>query len=499
MKREPDCSPFLTYIEQCSEEQSALLTAFFTEFDAHCLLPRREKQRMREDFEAAILQYSRVGVPLDESLRRLSADRLGSFYAHPPILWFPLDSAAKIYPISMEHGRMTLFRISVHLKSEVVPELLQMALTFTIKRFPSFATTLKKGFFWHYLDTAKRRFCIEPERHIPCQALRVSRSGSQSFRVLYYQNRISVEFFHVLTDGTGGMAFLKALTSEYLRLTGVDDTPDDPSWDVQAIPHGEEFVNEFPRCAPRKTASGFMGKPAVQMSGRLSRQKPCRVLHFKMDAAGLKTAAKQYSTTVTAYLLAQMFRAAWAATAERKGDLSIQLPVNMRQFYPSRTVRNFSMYCGIRMPLDGTFEIPELIPAICTQMQEKACKESMDEMLTATVRLVETLKYIPLILKQPAAKLVYGFLGDNIFTTTLSNLGVVTMPDTWANRIESMDFVLGTAITNRASCALVTFGDTATLSITKMTADPTFEEHLYRLLTADGTTVRVEGSELYED
>ncbi len=499
MKHESNSSPFFIYTEQCSTEHRALLTAFFAEFNAHCLLPRREKQRMREDFEAAILRYDSIRVPLDESLRRLSVNHLGSFYAHPPILWFPLDSAAKIYPISMEHGRMTLFRLSVYLKSEIVPELLQMALTFTIKRFPSFATTLKKGFFWHYLDTAKRRFCIEEERHIPCQALKVSRSGSQSFRVLYFQNRISVEFFHVLTDGTGGMAFLKALTSEYLRLTGVDDTPDDPSWDVQAIPHGEEFVNEFPQCAPRQTASGFIGKPAVQMSGRLSRHKPCRVLHFKMDAATLKAASKRCDATVTTYLLALMFRAAWAATAERKGDLSIQLPVNMRQFYPSRTVRNFSMYCGIRLPLNGSFEIPKLIPAISAQMQEKVTKESMDEMLTATVRLVETLKYIPLVLKQPVAKLVYGFLGDNIFTCTFSNLGVITMPKAWTEAIDSMDFVLGTAITNRASCSLVTFENTAIFSITKTTADPTFEEHLHQLLLSDGVAIHVEGSELFED
>lgn len=480
-------------------ERLSLPEEFYREFDTHCLLPRREKACLWADFEAAFKWYSNHGVPQEEILRRLDTAHLGSFYAHPPILWFPLDSAAKIYPIAMEHGRMTLFRLSVCLKSEVVPELLQMALTFTIKRFPSFATTLKKGFFWHYLDTAKRRFCIEEERHIPCQALKVSRSGSQTFRVLYFQNRISVEFFHVLTDGTGGMNFLKALTSEYLRLTGVEDTPDAPGWDVRVIPHAEEFVNEFPRRAPRQAASGFTGKPAVQMSGRLSRQKPCRVLHFKMNAAALKAAAVERGGTVTEYLLALTFCAAWAATDERKGELNIQLPVNMRQFYPSRTVRNFSMYCGIRMPLDAAFEVSELIPVISEQMRKKAAKGAMDEMLTATVRLVDMLKYIPLALKQPAAKLVYGFLGDNLFTTTLSNLGVVTMPDTWAQQIESMDFVLGTAITNRASCALVTFGDTATLSITKMTADPTFEEHLYRLLTAEGIAVRAEGSELYED
>ena len=37
----------------------------------------------------------------------------------------------------------------------------------------------------------------------------------------------------------------------------------------------------------------------------------------------------------------------------------------------------------------------------------------------------------------------------------------------------------------------------STFSISKMTADPTFEEKMYQLLTADGIAVEVEGSEYY--
>jgi hypothetical protein len=72
------------------------------------------------------------------------------------------------------------------------------------------------------------------------------------------------------------------------------------------------------------------------------------------------------------------------------------------------------------------------------------------------------------------------------------------MPDSYAGHIESMDFVLGTAITNRAGCSMVTFGNTATLSITKLTADPSFEESMFRLLSEDGVIPEVKGSPLYE-
>lgn len=490
--------PFDEYLTRLSAGEADKVRDFFREFDTHCLIAGREKKQIREDFERALLYYVNAGIPLSQALELLDVKHLGGFYARPPVLWFPLDDAAKIYPLSMEHGRMSVFRLSVYLKQPVIPELLQMALNFTIKRFPSFATTIKRGFFWHYLDTAKRRFCAEPERDIPCQPLKVSGSGSQSFRVLYNHNRISVEFFHVLTDGTGGCIFLKALTAEYLRLTGVSIPQDETLWDLHAVPAVEEFENAFARVPRSGAASGFIDKPAVQMNGRLSEIKPCRVVHFKMDAAKLKAAALKYQATVTVYLLALLFLAGKAATDELQGTASIQVPVNMRKFYPSKTVRNFSMYCGIRLPIEAIANPSAVIAEIDKQLKEKASKKAMDEMLTATEKMVDMMKYIPLAIKQPAAKLVYGFLGDQIFTNTLSNLGVIKLPPAMEEHIESMDFLLGTAITNRAACAVITAGNTATLSITKMTADPTFEERLYELLTADGIGITAQGSEFYE-
>ncbi len=498
MKKSHD-NHFNEYITNLTYENADALKDFFAEFDTHCLISGKEKKKLRSDFEKAIIYYANAGVSQQKALALLDIRNLGGFYARPSALWFALDDAAKIYPLSMKHGRMSVFRLSVYFKEQIVPELLQMALNFTIKRFPSFATTLKKGFFWHYLDTTKRRFCIEQEDDIPCRPLKVSLSGSQSFRVLYYNNRVSVEFFHVLTDGTGGMTFLKVLTAEYLRLKGIDVESDETLWDINATPATEEFENNFAKVPKSNMASGFVDKAAVQMNGRLSEIKPCRIIHFKMDATELKTAAEKYHTTVTVYLLALMFIAGKKATDELQGETSIQVPVNMRKFYPSKTVRNFSMYCGIRLPIEVIENSSSIISIIDDQLHKKASQEAMNEMLTATEKMVDMMKYIPLVVKQPVAKLVYGFLGDKIFTNTLSNLGVVKIPSKVSENIESMDFVLGTAITNRASCAVVTVNNIATFSITKMTADPTFEEKIYDLLRDDGISVVAEGSGYYED
>lgn len=486
---------FHAYMQQ--QTDVTRLKSFFTDFDTHCLLNRTEKDKLREDFERALLYYATIGISQEKALELLDIKNLGGFYARPARMWFALDDAAKIYPLSMEKGRMSVFRLSVYMKEAVVPELLQMALNFTVKRFPGFATTLKKGFFWHYLDMTKRRFCVEEETNIPCQPIKVSRSGSQSFRVLYYTNRISVEFFHVLSDGMGAVTFLKSLVAEYLRLTGKDIQPDETLWDINAIPRNEEFENAFQKVPQKEVGSNTVIKPAIQMGGKLAKIKPCRIVHLKMNADALKAVSEKYQTTVTGYLLALMFIAGKAATDELEGEMNVQLPVNLRKFYPTKTIRNFVLHCGICMPIERINDIQSIIMEMNDQLHKKTSKEAMDEALASTIKMVDIVKYIPLAVKQPAARAGYGFLGDKVFTSILSNLGVVEMPPSVAQHIESMDAVIGTAITHRARCVVVTFQNTTTFSITKATADPTFEEKMYDLLCSDGITVAVEGSEIY--
>ena len=489
---------FKEYIDGLEEADKALIDAFFKNIEQRCLISKSERKKMILDFENAVIYYVKKGFKLKKILELLDPINLGGFYARPTLLWFPLDDSAKIYPMSLEHDNMPLFRLSAYLVEDLVPELLQMALIFTIKRFPCFATTLKKGIFWHYLDTTKRRFTINEENDVPCQPLRVSRSGSQTFRVIYYKNRVSIEFFHVLTDGIGGMVFLKALVAEYLRLTGVDIKENDDVWNINDIPNVKETRNEFARVPHSSNTSGLINKRVLQMNGKLTNMKPNQVIHFKFAASKLKEKAQEYNATVTIFMLAILFIAIKAATDSLNGEVSIQVPVNMRKFYPSDTLRNFAMYCGIKFDIEEIEDIPSLINAIKVQLDEKANKDKMSEMITSANKLVSSLRFIPLFIKLPIAKKLYGFLGDQAFTSTLSNLGVVKMPDEYNKHILSMDFVLGTAPNNRAITGLVTFNNVTTFSVSKMTKDPTFEEKLYELFIKEGLDVEVEGSGIYE-
>lgn len=489
---------FELWVGGFEKEHQALLREYFDGLNAHLSLARDEVIQFRRDFTAAIDLLLQLGCPLEEALTRLNPERLGGFYAWPATLWFRLDDAAKIYPLSMKHGQMSVFRLAAVLKEPVKPELLQIALHFTIQRFPGFATTVRKGFFWHYLDQTKRRYCIQPETDIPVRPLKIAASGSQSFRVLYYENRISAEFFHILTDATGGMCFLKTLLAEYLRLLGTDCPCGDGILDVTRPPLAGENENAFPAADRRGKGSGLTDRAALQLSGRLAPVHPCRILHFEMDAEKLREAARNRNATVTAYLLGLLFLAGRRATEAMGGSFNIQVPVNMRKFYPSPTLRNFSMYCGIRLDMEQVTTLDDILPEIQHQLTEKASREAMTEMIHSSTRLVNSVRFVPLFIKAPIARVIYGFLGDKIFTNTLSNLCVVNLPPEMQSRVDHLEFLLGTLVTNRAGCALVTCGGKAVLTIAKQTADPSLEEALCRLLDGDQVPYAVKGSVLYE-
>lgn len=450
---------------------------------------------MLADLRAAARRLLQDGLTPAQAAERLDHRRLGDFYLRAPDYWYPLDDAAKVYPMSMTDGWMSVFRLSAWLDAPVEPELLQAALHFVLPRFPFFATRVRRGVFWHYIDAEKRRFEVRPETEPPCAPMDISAGGAQAFRVVYFGERVSVEFFHILTDGTGGLAFLSALLTEYLRLLGLADGPAGPA---EADTHGEECENAFERfasdCPP---AGGFSEGPAVQLRGRLAKQRPARILHLELDAARLAAAAKARGCTVTALVLAFMAEAAHCASDESRGCIRIQVPVNMRKFCPSKTLRNFSMYCSVSAPWAEAGDAEGLMAEFSRQLGERASEAAMRGMLGTTSAMVRALGKVPLFLKRPAARLAYGFLGERAFTSTLSNLGRAALPEGTARHVRKLGFVLGTAEQSRAACGLVSYGGVALLSVTKLTEDPAFERRLCALFERAGVPFVLEGSVLY--
>lgn len=471
------------------------MTAFLHRIFYRVQLPKKETKALKEDFLRLFAFYAAQGMDARAIEARIGDDILGTFYRPAsPGEWYPLDSAAKVYPLSMTHTHMTVFRVSAYMREAVEPTALQVALLSTVKRFPVFSTAVRRGVFWHYFDAVRCRFAVRPEEAPPCSYFDLGHRQTPCFQVLYHRDRISLEIFHALTDGAGAMVFLETLVREYLRLLGHTAAEHAVLPCLSDRPREAEAENAFARAARQHKGSGFLHKAALQPGSGRRKRKNARILHFIMPTEALVAAAKKADCTVTVLLTGAIFGAVKETVllAEPKDLMQVQIPVNMRRFYPSETLRNFSLYAVISIPF-GADMGPALLPEIARQLAEQTSEESLARMLYSANQLASgpLVRMLPLGLKNFVLKKIYGFLGERVLSSTLSNLGRVEAD--FGEHVRFFDFVLGPSCKTNTKCTLVSYKDTAVLTVTDSMRDISFAATVAAALTNMGIPFRIEG------
>lgn len=481
-----------------SDKDKDKINSFFSELDKRVELAPLGKNLLISHFINAFEYYLDQGYSVNKIVKTIDYKHLGNFYMSSSRQFYTLDNAAIIYPLQMKYGRMPMFRVAAQLKQEIQPALLQLALDFTIKRFPAFSVIVKRGFFWHYLETTNSVIQIEEEKDIPCRPMSLLLRSNGSLRVLYYKKRISLELFHAISDGTGAMMFLKTLIAQYLRLLGKSIEVDNTILDIDEPVDETELVNEFDNAKGDGDISTFVDKNSLQLDGKLSELIISKILHYKMSSKQIKRISKKYGGTVTAYILAILFLAARDSISKTKGMINMQVPVNMRKFNNSKTLRNYSMYFTVGMDIKDIDDKRRLVEEMDRQIKEKGSQENMNRMMMTTNRLIDIMAYVPMILKNPIIQIVYSYFSNRIICCTLSNLGVIETPKKMQSEIESFMLDLVPGRPNRATASLLSYKDNCVLTVIKSNREDTFERSIYNYLKEDGLDIKLEGCVEYE-
>ncbi len=418
--------------------------------------------------------------------------------------WMRLDNAAKIYPAARKKNWSNVFRVSISLKEKIQPEVLQSALEVTVRRFPSMAVRLRRGTFWYYLEEidhapdVKREAC-HPLAHMPLDDIRTC-----AFRVLYYENRIACEFFHALTDGNGGMIFLKTLAAEYLQqrhgieIPKTDGVLDCREETVDEAELQDDFLkNAGPVKYPRTEASAYRIKGELQPDGYLTDTAGM------FDMASVLKTAKSYGVSVTAFLCAVMMQAIMRLQAQkgqkprRNQQVKVLLPVNLRPYFDSKSLRNFVLFITPAIdPRCGDYTLEEICKSVHHQMGQQLSKKQMQARITTNVAAEQSmaLKLAPLFLKNIAMKLVYRAVGENKFCLTLSNLGRQSVPGEMQPYVERIDFMPGVQATIPVNCGVVSYGDTLYLHFVRSMIDPDLEAQFFACMRDVGLVATLESN-----
>lgn len=418
--------------------------------------------------------------------------------------WMRLDNAAKIYPAAKRRGWTNYFRLSATLKEPVDVQVLRTALDVTVRRFPSIAVRLRRGAFWYYLEEIEKAPPIEEDKSYPLVHVPFDDVRKCAFRVLVYHSRIAVEFFHAVTDGTGGLIFLKTLVAEYLcQKYGISIPAEDGVLGRLEDPDPEELEDSFLRYAGDITASRSE-QTAYHLSGTPEPDGFLNLTTLMLPVAAVKEKSRELGVSVTEFIAAVMMKAICDLQAEqvprrmRRKPVKVLLPVNLRGLFPSRTLRNFASYVTPEIdPRLGEYSLSEICKIVHYRMGLENDPRMMAAKIATNVASERSpvLRVMPLFIKNLAMKAVFDLVGECKSCLCLSNLGAVRLPQAMAPYVARMDFIIGVQAKAPHNCGVVSWDGTMYVNMIRNIQEPELESHFYRVLHSLGLPVRVESNQ----
>ena len=418
--------------------------------------------------------------------------------------WMRLDNAAKIYPSAKRRNWNNFFRISATLTEPIDTAVLASALDVTARRFPSIAVRLRRGVFWYYLEEIPKTPSIQPEKSCPLAHAPFHEVRQCAFRVLVYKNRVAVEFFHALTDGTGALVFVKTLLAEYLsEKYGLSVPAEKGVLGRLEEPSPEELEDSFARYAGDVTASRAEST-AYHLSGTPERDGYKNLVTMMIPAEKLRACAKEHGVSVTELLCAAMMQAIGELQAEKvpnvrhRKPVKVLIPVNLRNLFPSRSLRNFASYITPEIdPRMGDCSFSELCSLVHHKVGLENNRRTMRAKFAANVASERSpiLRVMPLFIKNIAMKAVFDAVGECKSCLCLSNLGRVELPEVMVPYVQRMDFIIGVQARAPHDCGVVTWGDTVYINCIRSIQEPELEYRFYRVLHRLGLPVKVESNQ----
>jgi len=415
--------------------------------------------------------------------------------------WYDLDNAAKLYPAVRSSDWGAVYRMACYLDEDVDPGRLQEALEATLPRFPMFAVSLRRGLFWYYHETLRGAPRVEEETAFPCIMPDALDNDCFLFRVQYWKRRVSVEFFHSLADGTGAITFLKTLVAEYLERGGVHIPACEGILDRRARPDAGELEDAFRRYAGSPEGGSFRETSSWELPFDALPPPWLRVTHGIVDSGSLAAAAKARGATITALLVALFQLSLDAVQRDEEGlpqkPVKVSVPVNMRKYHPSRTLRNFSLFTNVPLPVSPfPPDLDEAVQAATAAMAAGLDPAVLGRMMSFNVsaELSPALKPMPLFVKRLALRAANSLVGENQFTASLSNIGLVDLPTPMRDHVTRFDFVIGRSRKANVNCSVVGYGGKVVISLSSSVAERDVEDGFFRRLRDLGLDVILEGN-----
>lgn len=416
--------------------------------------------------------------------------------------WYKLDLSANVYPTLQKPRFSSVYRISAELTEEINPELLQRAVNLTMPRFPTFSVAMRKGFFWRYLEPNKRPGpFVKHDVQNPCMPMPFKANNRYLIRFYYFRRRISMDVFHSLSDGAGALVLMKTLLAVYLRLNGHSIPCTDGVLNIHEEPDPEELEDAYIRYATSRLKPPRKQEKAYLMRGTKEPFYTLNIICGVIPADIILKKAKSYGVSLTEYLNAVFLHALLKDQRDhgfrKERPVKLAMPVSLRQFFPSGTLRNFiTMVYPSFDPRYGDYTFEDILREVHHYMRYHITPRFLRADITtnASTQQNPMIRIIPLFLKDFIVRQFYNRVQNKQSSAGLTNLGRIIVPEAMAEHLTRFDVLMGQPFSTRTNCAVVSYDNTLSVSFASSIVETQVEMYFFRHLVQEGIPVKIESN-----
>ena len=361
-------------------------------------------------------------------------------------IWYELDAFAKTYSSIISEGRTTCFRLSALFTENIDIKILKEVSNFLEKKYPFYNSELKKGIFWNYLQQKKTYFMIRKEVTYPCTDIR----KDNPLRIIYFNNKISIEIAHFLTDGKGALLFFQDLIEKYLEekyfcektnFQKIEEILEN-SDETEKIKKNE-YVDLYEKYL-KKVSKETTIKSAFHLPIKILEKGQYHVTTGEISINDLKAESKKYGTTIGKYLLAVYFKILLDRYSQAKNPIVIGVPVDLRKIFEETTYRNF--FINITPSVDaslGAYSLSEIITYLDNYFALKITKKEFYKSIYKAMNPIGNMiiKSVPYLIKRLFFPFIFDYYGERGYTTGFSNLGIFKIDKKYEKFLKGLRFL----------------------------------------------------------
>jgi hypothetical protein len=373
-----------------------------------------------------------------------------------------LDDQAKIFSLSFNKQDTSMFRISISLNEKIESKILKEAVNETIKYFKDFKVKIKKGLLWHYFIENNQEILIHREEEYDFKNIHNKDNNYYLFKIIYEDNTISIDYFHLLTDGLRANKFLTEIAYKYIEIKN--------KLDKQKNKIMYKAYNAYTSNYPKKTQKLYKVPFAFRIKGTKLNTEEISVNKIKINLPELKEYSKKQNTSITNTLISLLTYAIYNSyykNSKSKRSINICVPIDLNNIFKENTISNFvsHMMLTIKLNKNKKYTLTEINELVTKEFNEKVSKESILATMKSDGNSINNpfVNIIPLPLK----KLVV-VLGSHIFkrtfTITLTNLGKISYDSKYEKYINDTSVILPPDWCEPIRCAISSYNETLTFT-----------------------------------